>query len=29
MKKFLIDNKGAIIFYIELIVITLLVVNNL
>jgi hypothetical protein len=29
MKKFLKDNKGAIIFYIELIVITLLVVNNL
>ena len=29
MKKFLLDNKGVIIFYTELVIITLLVVNNL
>lgn len=29
MKKFLRDNKGVIIFYTELVIITLLVVNNL
>ena len=29
MKKFLKDNKGIIIFYTELVIITLLVVNNL
>lgn len=29
MKKFLLDNKGVIIFYVELVIITLLVVNNL
>lgn len=29
MKKFLRDNKGIIIFYTELVIITLLVVNNL
>lgn len=29
MKKFLRDNKGAIIFYAELVIITLIVVNNL
>ena len=29
MKKFLKENKGVIIFYVELVIITLLVVNNL
>ena len=29
MKKFLRDNKGVIIFYEELVIITLIVVNNL
>lgn len=29
MKKFLRDNKGLIIFYVELVIITLIVVNNL
>ena len=29
MKKFLRDNKGIIIFYTELVIITLLVLNNL
>lgn len=29
MKKFLRDNKGVIIFYAELVIITLIVVNNL
>lgn len=29
MKKFLRDNKGVIIFYVELVIITLIVVNNL
>ena len=29
MKKFLRDNKGVIIFYAELVIITLRVVNNL
>lgn len=29
MKKFLKENKGVIIFYTELVIITLLVVNNL
>lgn len=29
MKRFLRDNKGIIIFYTELVIITLLVVNNL
>lgn len=29
MKRFLRDNKGVIIFYTELVIITLLVVNNL
>ena len=29
MKKFLRDNKGVIIFYTELVIITLLVLNNL
>lgn len=29
MKKFLRDNKGVIIFYAELIIITLIVLNNL
>lgn len=29
MKKFLKENKGIIIFYTELVIITLLVVNNL
>ncbi len=29
MKKFLLDNKGVIIFYVELVIITLIVVNNL
>lgn len=29
MKKFLKDNKGVIIFYAELVIITLIVVNNL
>lgn len=29
MKKFLLDNKGVIIFYAELVIITLIVVNNL
>lgn len=29
MEKFLRDNKGIIIFYTELVIITLLVVNNL
>ena len=29
MKKFLRDNKGVIIFYTELVIITLIVVNNL
>lgn len=29
MKKFLKDNKGIIIFYAELVIITLIVLNNL
>ncbi len=29
MKKFLKENKGVIIFYTELVIITLIVVNNL
>ena len=29
MKKFLLDNKGVIIFYTELVIITLIVLNNL
>ena len=29
MKKFLRDNKGVVIFYTELVIITLLVLNNL
>ena len=29
MKKFLRENKGVIIFYAELVIITLIVVNNL
>jgi hypothetical protein len=29
MKKFLRDNKGVIIFYAELVIITLIVLNNL
>lgn len=29
MKKFLLDNKGVIIFYAELVIITLIIVNNL
>lgn len=29
MKKFLLNNKGVIIFYVELVIITLIVVNNL
>ena len=29
MKKFLKENKGVIIFYVELVIITLIVVNNL
>ena len=29
MKKFLRDNKGVIIFYAELVIITLIVINNL
>ena len=29
MKKFLLDNKGVIIFYVELVIITLIVLNNL
>lgn len=29
MKRFLRDNKGIIIFYTELVIITLIVVNNL